>query len=192
MSGERTEAAGMPERVSEIFGARERPYDKRWGTPEQVRAHFGLSVAALKAAWMRGWVRARQGNWVSDKKRTQTVYCFEDIHGWLERVAHQVSEAYAGLWWTDETVVALEEKMSKGPYFRPGGGGQTQFGRQGCGNGERGSGEGAWAQAAERERRARERGGEQGFYFDFAEPEQPEARKERDKNENHDNKGAAR
>ena len=37
------------------------------------------------------------------------------------------------------------------------GGGQTQFGRQGCGNGERGSGEEAWAQAAERAQAVKDR-----------------------------------
>ncbi|MBR6733269.1 MAG: hypothetical protein IKL96_02595 [Kiritimatiellae bacterium] len=110
--------AAMSEAASEIFGARERPYDFRWGTPQQVSDQFGICVQVLKAAWKRGWVRARQGNWVSDEKRTQTVYCFEDIHGWLERVAHKVSEAYAEKWWTDETIATLEEKTPDGPYLR--------------------------------------------------------------------------
>ena len=104
--------------ASEIFGQRERPYDMRWGTPDQVKDQFGINVAVLKASWKRGWVRARQGNWESDKKRTQTVYCFEDIHVWLECAAHKMSEAYAAAWWTDETVAALEEKMPDGPYLR--------------------------------------------------------------------------
>ena len=105
-------------RASEIFGQRERPYDMRWGTPEQVKDQFGINVTVLKAAWKRGWVRARQGNWESDDRRTQTVYCFEDIHGWLERVAHRVTEVYAEKWWTDATVVALEENIPDGPYMR--------------------------------------------------------------------------
>ena len=109
----------MSEAASEIFGQRERPYDMRWGTPEQVKDQFGINVAVLKATWKRGWIRARQGNWESDDKRTQTVYCFEDIHGWLERVAHKVSDAYAEKWWTDETVATLEEKTPDGPYLRP-------------------------------------------------------------------------
>lgn len=104
--------------ASEIYGQRERPYDMRWGTPEQVKDEFGLNAAALKSMWMKGWVRARQGNWQSDNKRTQTVYCFEDIHGWLERAAHRVSEDYAKHWWTDETILALEEKTPDGPYLR--------------------------------------------------------------------------
>ncbi len=108
----------MSETASEIFGAGERPYDMRGGTPEQVKAQFGISVQTLKAAWMRGWVRARQGNWESDEKRTQTVYCFEDIHGFMERVMHQVTEAYAEKWWTDETVAALSDKTPDGPYLR--------------------------------------------------------------------------
>ena len=118
----------MSEAASEIFGARERPYDMRWGTPEQVKDQFGINVAVLKATWKRGWVRARQGNWESDDKRTQTVYCFEDIHGWLERVAHKVSDAYAEQWWTDETIAALEEKTPDGPYKRgrSGSGGQQR------------------------------------------------------------------
>ena len=108
----------MNEVASEIFGARERPYDMRWGTPDQVREAFGINVAVLKAAWKLGWVRARQANWESDEKRTQTVYCFEDIHGYMERVAHQVSETYAEKWWTDETVADLAERTPDGPYRR--------------------------------------------------------------------------
>ena len=108
----------MSETASEIFSARERPYDFRWGTPEQVKEAFGVNAAVLKAAWTKGWVRARQGNWESDEKRTQTVYCFEDIHGYLERVAPQVSEKYAERWWTDETVGALAERTPDGPYRR--------------------------------------------------------------------------
>ena len=110
--------------ASEIYGARERPYDFRWGTPQQVLDQFGLNVSALKAAWKRGWVRARQCNWESDCKRTQTVYCFEDIHGYMERVMHKVTEVSAEKWWTNETVAAFEEKIPEGPYLarsgRPG------------------------------------------------------------------------
>ena len=105
-------------RASEIFGQRERPYDMRWGTPEQVKDQFGINVTVLKAAWKRGWVRARQGNWESDDRRTQTVYCFEDIHGYMERVMHRVTEVYAEKWWTDETVALFEEKTPDGPYMR--------------------------------------------------------------------------
>lgn len=108
----------MSETASEIFGARERPYDMRWGTPDQVKDQFGLNVAVLKSAWERGWVRARQGNWEGDEKRTQTVFCFEDIHGFMERVMHRVSPAYAERWWTDETVIALAEHTPDGPYKR--------------------------------------------------------------------------
>ena len=104
--------------ASEIFGARERPYDYRWGTPVQVNEQFGISAASLTAAWANGWVRARQGNWVSDAKRTQTIYCFEDIHGWLERVAHRVTKLYAETFWTDETVADMTEKTPEGPYMR--------------------------------------------------------------------------
>ena len=118
----------MSEAASEIYGQRERPYDMRWGTPEQVKDAFGINVAALKAAWGRGWVRARQGNWETDKKRTQTVYCFEDLHFWLERTAHRVSKQYAEEWWTDETVAALEEKLPEGPYLRGRGAGVRKDG----------------------------------------------------------------
>lgn len=110
-------AAAKP--ASEVYGARERPYDFRWGTPQQVSDQFGICVQVLKAAWKRGWVRARQGNWENDNKRTQTVYCFEDIHGYMERVMHRVTEVYAEKWWTDETVATFEEKMPEGPYLRP-------------------------------------------------------------------------
>lgn len=104
--------------ASEIYGQRERPYDMRWGTPEQVKAEFGFGVVVLKAAWGSGWVRARQGNWVGDDKRVQTVYCFEDIHGYIERIMHRVSKDYAKKWWTDETVSAMMEKIPDGPYRR--------------------------------------------------------------------------
>ena len=104
--------------ASEIYGQRERPYDMRWGTPEQVKAEFGLGVVVLKAAWGSGWVRARQGNWADDGKRVQTVYCFEDIHGYIERIMHRVSKDYAEKWWTDETVSAMMEKIPDGPYRR--------------------------------------------------------------------------
>ena len=99
-----------------LSGAQVRPYDLRWGTPEQVKTQFGINAAVLKAAWKRGWVRARQGNWESDDKRTQTVYCFEDLHKYLERTAHRVTRAYADRWWTDATVIALEKKISCGSY----------------------------------------------------------------------------
>ena len=101
--------------ASEIFGQRERPYDMRWGTPEMVKAEFGIGVSVLKSAWSSGWVRARQGNWESDDKRTQSVYCFEDIHGFVERVMHRVSENYAKKWWTDDNVQQMAEKLPDGP-----------------------------------------------------------------------------
>ena len=104
--------------ASEIFGARERPYDFRWGTPDLVKSEFGMGVTALKAAWASGWVRARQGNWKNDGKRVQTVYCFEDIHGFVERVMHRVSKEYAEKWWTDDCVRNLSEKLPDGPYRR--------------------------------------------------------------------------
>lgn len=104
--------------ASEIYGQRERPYDMRWGTPEQVKAEFGIGVNVLKAAWGSGWVRARQGNWENDDKRVQTVYCFEDIHGYIERVMHRVSDVYAERWWTDDTVREMMEKKPDGPYGR--------------------------------------------------------------------------
>ena len=104
--------------ASEIFGTRERPYDFRWGTPDLVKSEFGMGVAALKAAWASGWVRARQGNWENDDKRTQTIYCFEDIHGFIERVMHRVSEKYAENWWTDDNVLFMSEKRPEGPYRR--------------------------------------------------------------------------
>ena len=109
----------MPVRhASEIYGQRERPYDMRWGTPEQVKRQFGINATVLKSAWASGWVRARQGNWENDDKRTQTIYCFEDIHGFIERVMHRVSEKYAEKWWTDDNVLVMAEKNPDGPYRR--------------------------------------------------------------------------
>lgn len=104
--------------ASEIYGQRERPYDMRWGTPEQVKHEFGINVNVLKSAWASGWVRARQGNWENDSKRVQTIYCFEDIHGFIERVMHRVSEKYAENWWTDDNVLFMSEKRPEGPYRR--------------------------------------------------------------------------
>ena len=63
-------------------------------------------------------MRARQGNWENDSKRVQTVYCFEDIHGFVERVMHRVSKEYAEKWWTDDCVRNLSEKLPDGPYRR--------------------------------------------------------------------------
>lgn len=104
--------------ASEIYGQRDRPYDMRWGTPEQVKAEFGIGVSVLKSAWVSGWVRARQGNWENEDKRTQTIYCFEDIHGFVERVMHRVSEQYAEKWWTDDNIQQMSEKNPDGPYRR--------------------------------------------------------------------------
>ena len=84
--------------ASEIFGQRERPYDMRWGTPEQVKAEFGIGVSVLKSAWATGWVRARQGNWESDEKRTQSVYCFEDIHQKNSEVSYANENDFQMVW----------------------------------------------------------------------------------------------
>ena len=78
-----------------------------------MRREFGVNAAALKAAWLRGWVEARQAGWIGDGRRTQTVYCFEDVHLWLEKIAHKVSREYAERWWTDEAVKAFARKTPK-------------------------------------------------------------------------------
>lgn len=103
---------------SEVYRRRERPYDMRWGTPAQVKAEFGIGVAVLKAAWGSGWVRARQGCWVTDGRRAQTIFCFEDIQEFIERVMYRVSKSYAERWWTDNIVRQMREGMPDGPYRR--------------------------------------------------------------------------
>ena len=107
-----------PRPANEIFGFRERPYDQRWGVPKQVQKEFGLGIHVIKAGWMNGWIRARQATWQTDEKRVQTVYCFEDIHTFIERVMRRVSVRYAETWWTDESVQQMAEKIPEGPYLR--------------------------------------------------------------------------
>lgn len=93
-----------------------RPYDLRWGSAPQVQEQFGVAAAPLKAAWKRGWIRARQCGWLGDGRRTQAVYCFEDVHRWLEAVAHGVTEEYAKRFWSDAQVARLTAAMPLGPY----------------------------------------------------------------------------
>ena len=122
-----------------------RPYDMRWGTILQVKRNFGITAAAIKSAWVDGHVRARQGNWKNDRVRTQTVFCFEDIHRWLERTAHVVSKEYAETWWTDKEIFLLSEKKARGKETREQarghhgarcGGGTRQDAASPCGDGE--------------------------------------------------------
>ena len=107
-----------PRPASEIFGFRERPYDMRWGVPKQILREFGIGVHVIKAAWMSGWIRARQANWHTDDKRVQTIYSFEDIHIFIERVMRRVSNRYVENWWTDDSVRDLTEKIPEGPYMK--------------------------------------------------------------------------
>ena len=92
---------------------RPRPYDMRWGTPKRVRAEFGLNAVALKRAWATGKVKARQPNWAGDDRRTQTVFCFEDIHRYIECGMHEVSAEYAARWWRDGISSDMPETAGK-------------------------------------------------------------------------------
>ena len=85
--------------MSEDALSRRRPYDMRWGTPKRIKSEFGLNAVALKRMWATKKVRARQGNWTSDEHRTQTIFCFEDIHRFIEGEMHEVSKEYAANWW---------------------------------------------------------------------------------------------
>ena len=96
-----------------------RPYDMRWGAPEAVCEEFHINKAELKRIYLEGWVKARQVAWRDDQHRTQTIYCFEDIHRWLEEVAHKPTEKYVKKFWTAQEIAdaAKEAKKSKkGPY----------------------------------------------------------------------------
>ena len=64
-----------------------------------VRSEFGLNAVALKRAWAKGAVRARQANWEDDGKRTQTIFSFEDIQRYIESDMHVVSAEYGARWW---------------------------------------------------------------------------------------------
>ena len=91
-----------------------RPYDLRWGDPGAVCDEFHINKAELKKIYLEGWVKARQVAWRDDDHRTQTIYCFEDIHRWLEEVAHRPSKTYVKKFWTAAEVAAASVK--KGPY----------------------------------------------------------------------------
>ncbi len=98
-----------------------RPYDMRWGTPGAVCEEFSIGKVELKKIYRDGWVKARQVAWRDDDHRTQTIYCFEDLHRWLEEVAHRPSEAYVKKFWTFAEVAAAaaedgKAETKKGPY----------------------------------------------------------------------------
>ena len=90
-----------------------RPYDMRWGDPNAVVGEFHINKAELKRIYLEGWIKARQVAWRDDEHRTQTIYCFEDIHRWLEEVAHRPSETYVKRFWTAAEIADAERKAKE-------------------------------------------------------------------------------
>lgn len=95
---------------------RERPYDPRWGDPKAVEREFHLSPTVLKAGFCAGWIKARQPSWKDDEHRAQVVYCFEDIHRYVEEVLHQVTGAYVKRFWTTQELKDAAAVVPRGPY----------------------------------------------------------------------------
>jgi len=101
-------------------GTRERPYDWRWGDPGSVCDEFHISKIELKKIYLDGWIKGRQVTWRDDEHRAQIVYCFEDIHRWLEEVAHRPTREYLKKFWsmTEVAETEISGDGKKGPYAR--------------------------------------------------------------------------
>lgn len=92
-----------------------RPYDWRWGNPNAVEEIFGISKADLKRLYLDGWIKGRQVTWRDDEHRAQTIFCFEDIHRWLEEVAHAPTREYTKRFWAAAEIAKQErERASRG------------------------------------------------------------------------------
>lgn len=96
----------------------ERPYDFRWGPPDAVVEEFHIPPTTLKRGFLDGWIKARQPAWVDDEHRSQVVYCFEDIHRYLEDVLHAVSDEYVKRFWTTQELKDAIAVAPRGPYGR--------------------------------------------------------------------------
>lgn len=101
-----------------VQGAAVRPYDNRWGSPEGVFDTFHISKHELKKIYLSGWVKARQVPWIDDDHRTQTIYCFEDLHQYLEQFAHRPTDDYIRRFWTAQELAELIKADPKGPNRR--------------------------------------------------------------------------
>lgn len=95
-----------------------RPYDFRWGAAKEVEAEFHITQVTLKAAAVAGWIKVRQPTYQDDEHRCQCVYCFEDIHMFLEKVMHVLDRTYVKRFWTYAELCNAADKMPDGPYQR--------------------------------------------------------------------------
>jgi hypothetical protein len=95
-----------------------RPYDFRWGAAQQVQDEFHISPVTLKAAAAAGHIKALQPTYQDDEHRAQCVYCFEDIHNFMENVMHKLSREYVKKFWTYPELVSAARRMPAGPYQR--------------------------------------------------------------------------
>lgn len=101
---------------------RERPYDFRWGAPEDVVKEFHITPQVLKDGFRAGWIKARQPAWIDDEHRSQVVYCFEDIHRYMEEVLHVVTDEYVKRFWTYQELKDSKAVLPNGPYKQSKGG----------------------------------------------------------------------
>lgn len=97
---------------------RERPYDTRWGTQGAVLEEFHITEAELKKIYLDGWVKARQVGWRDDDHRAQAIYCFEDLHQYLETMAHPMSEGYVKKFWNAKELAEAVKAAPRGPFRR--------------------------------------------------------------------------
>ena len=95
-----------------------RPYDFRWGAAQQVQDEFHISPVTLKAAAAAGHIKALQPTFQDDEHRAQCVYCFEDIHNFMENVMHKLTREYVKRFWTYPELVSAARRMPTGPYQR--------------------------------------------------------------------------
>jgi len=96
----------------------ERPYDFRWGSASVVAEEFHIQPLDLKKAYLDGWIKARQPAWEDDEHRCQIVYCFEDVHRYMEDVLHVVSEDYVKRFWTTQELKDAMAERPRGPYAK--------------------------------------------------------------------------
>lgn len=103
--------------IGQTMGAA-RPYDFRWGAAKEVEAEFHITQVTLKAAAVAGWIKVRQPTYQDDEHRCQCVYCFEDIHMFLEKVMHVLDRTYVKRFWTYAELCNAADRMPDGPYQR--------------------------------------------------------------------------
>lgn len=90
---------------------RQRPFDGRWATSETIAATFSIAPSQLKVISAERWVKSRtlkttgkHGKIIESIK----LYCIEDIHQYLETIAHKPSRAYVNRFWA--AVVKKQEQ----------------------------------------------------------------------------------